>query len=618
VVAVLDVVPNGPAVAEEGVARRAAEGKLPIPEIRTPAGVRRLPSLSGGFQQTARDALAASQAAKASAAAPPPPDVGAGTLGCRRRNPDGNVRVNQDCTFRRQAEETIESNPADPTNLVAGQNDARVGFNHCGFDYSFNSGATWGDGQPPFFQRLNDPASLEPTPADPNRHTITGSPGTLHTYDASSDPALAFDADGRAFYSCVLFDINTTATALLVTSSPPGAGGSFYNNVPTAGPNFVVAEDNSSRVVHDKEFVAADFFAASPNRNNVYVTWTVFRFSPDCGPQPNPGAEERYCSAPIFGSMSTDHALTWSTPEEISGASNALCFFGDFFDPTRPPDTCDFNQGSDPTVLPNGDLVVVFNNLNTPPNDPNGQQLSVRCRPAGSSPAGTARLNCVPPARVGSDVITGEPQCDFGRGPEECIPGAYIRTNDYPRVALNRDNGHLFAAWQDYRTGEFDIQVAQSSDGGSTWTEARAPVNPDRGRDHYFPAIDVAGARGQPASRQNREVVGVSYYRTDRVPGEDATPPGGFAPGQAGVQAGNSDYYLAGGLGLATPYRDRQLSPGFPPPDGIQEGFNGDYSGLVIVNGAAHPIWSDTRNPAAPGQGVARDEDVFTAIVGVP
>jgi hypothetical protein len=616
-VAAFNLVPRGSAIAADGVAKRAAQGRLPVPRIKTRAGTRRVPSLSAALQQSARDELAGEQADRASGAEPPLA-VGNGTVGCPRRNPDGDIRVNQDCTFRRQAEEIVKFNPADPTNLVAGQNDARIGYNHCGFDFSLNNGATWGDGVPPFFQRLNDPASLAPTAADRNRHTILGGSGTAHTYDAASDPALAFDADGRAFYGCVLFDVNSNGSALIVTSSPPGAGGSFYNNVPEAGRRFIVAEDNNSRVLHDKEFIAADFYAGSPNRDNVYVTWTVFRYSAACGPQPNPGPDERYCAAPIFGSMSTDHGLTWSTPEEISGSSNSLCFFGDAFDPSRPAHACDFDQGADPTVLPNGDLVVIFNNSNTPADDPNIQQLSVRCHPTGTSPAGSAHLNCAPPARVGADVVDGEPQCDFGRGPEECIPGAFIRTNDYPRIALNRDNGRLYATWQDYRTGEFDVQLAQSSDGGATWTEARAPVNPDRGRDHYFPAVDTRSSPAGGGRDVGSDVVGVSYFRTDTVPGESAGPPNGYAPGQPGVQAGSSDYDLAGGSALGTPYRSKQLSPAFPPPDGVQDGFNGDYSGLVIVNGVAHPIWSDTRNPAAPGQGVARDEDVFTAIVGLP
>ena len=53
---------------------------------------------------------------------------------------DGNVRVNQDCTFRGQAEEIIKFNPADPNNLIAGMNDGRIGFNHCAFAWSTDAG----------------------------------------------------------------------------------------------------------------------------------------------------------------------------------------------------------------------------------------------------------------------------------------------------------------------------------------------------------------------------------------------------------------------------------------------------------------------------------------------
>ena len=69
------------------------------------------------------------------------------------------------------------------------------------------------------------------------------------------------------------------------------------------------------------------------------------------------------------------------------------------------------------------------------------------------------------------------------------------------------------------------------------------------------------------------------------------------------------------------PYNFTVLSPVFPPPDGSQAGFNGDYSGLTISRGEeAHPIWSDTRNtdPFAPLNGVTHDEDIFTDNVGLP
>jgi len=69
-----------------------------------------------------------------------------------------------------------------------------------------------------------------------------------------------------------------------------------------------------------------------------------------------------------------------------------------------------------------------------------------------------------------------------------------------------------------------------------------------------------------------------------------------------------------------TPFDFKVVSPVFPPPNGIQSGFNGDYSGLTINKGAdAHPIWSDTRNVNPyPQNGVVNDEDIFTDNVGLP
>src|SRR5204863_7312072 len=111
----------------------------------------------------------------------------------------------------------------------------------------------------------------------------------------------------------------------------------------------------------------------------------------------------------------------------------------------------------------------VFNNGNTP--GLVNQTLNGLCHPSGSSTSGTAHLNCGNPTKVGDDVIAGEPQCDFGRGPEECIPGAFVRTNDFPRIVTNAQNRHLYAVWQDYRAGRYDIVMSRSTDGGATWHE---------------------------------------------------------------------------------------------------------------------------------------------------
>jgi hypothetical protein len=620
------------------VLRDAATGKLlpqSIPvQVKDQTLNRRLAWISAGALASAEQRLEGADATSDADLVGQTPNS---AIGCGTRNTNGNVRVNQDCSFRRQAETDITFNPADPTNLLAGQNDSRVGFNQCGIDWSTDSGAHWGDLLPPFRQHSNAP-ELD------GFHTIQGQAGTLHTYDAASDPTTAFDAAGKGYFSCVMFDVFTNANAVLVMQSPAAAKGSSFFNIGQFGPTWVVVEDNSgtgftTAVFHDKEFITTDTSSASGAArkggapNSVYVTWTVFFFDNRCGGG-HPGGG--YCQSPIYGALSTNGGRTWSPPEEISGNSASLCFFGNFFDPRLDEHKCDFNQGSDPVVLPDGRLVVPFMNGNTPAGNPNGQQLAVVCSPSGTTDtqahAQAARLNCGAPQKVGDDFLVSqdlsnpasEPLCNFGRGPEECIPGAFIRTNDFPRSAVNTSNGDVYVGWQDYRNGEFDIQLAKAtvSAGGVLSVTQLGTVNADRGADHYFAAIDVDEGSGK---------VGASYYRTDRVPGENTTPAGGFSPcpgsaagptpGLSTCQSGVGDRLSIYGLGagVSTPFAFVVLSPSFVAPDGAQRGFNGDYSGLTITpNGIAHPSWSDTRNSAISGNGVVHDEDHFTDAVTLP
>src|SRR4051794_8031851 len=280
----------------DAVLAGAAKGQLHAATVTetTPSGattVKTLPFISDATLAAAQDALGVTAGDERAEGADATGDIaldgssGAGgsttgsgpahTLGCGARTSSGNARVNQDCTFRRQAEEDITYNPLDSKNLLGGQNDSRVGFNQCGIDFSTNNGKNWGDLLPPFRQKLNEPDAQEPTASDPNRHTIDGGPGTEHTYDAGSDPAMAMDALGRGYFSCVTFDVASNASGLYVTQSPPGAEGSFFFN--WTARQWTVAEDNDGLIFHDKNFVTADRYASSPNAGNVYVTWTVFK-----------------------------------------------------------------------------------------------------------------------------------------------------------------------------------------------------------------------------------------------------------------------------------------------------------------------------------------------------
>ena len=153
-------------------------------------------------------------AAPASAAQSQPRTPASATAGCPNRYVGGgtsggpNVKVNQDCSLRRQAEEVVAINPTNPNNLIAGQNDSRVGFNHCGYDFSFDGGKTWGDMVPPFYQ-----------------FTL----GDGHTADACSDPTATFDSVGNAYIGGLLFEVADSPNAFVVAKSNAGIGGAFYH-----------------------------------------------------------------------------------------------------------------------------------------------------------------------------------------------------------------------------------------------------------------------------------------------------------------------------------------------------------------------------------------------------
>ena len=519
---------------------------------------------SGGVEVTFNDERA-EMAGGTAGSSDLPPDATATALGCANRGSTTNPRLNQDCTFRRQAEEKVAVNPTDPTNIVAGQNDSRVGFNHCGFDYSLNGGATWGDGQPPFFQHLSPLG---------------------HTYDAASDPALTFDGNGRAWYSCVLFDVNTNASGLFVAPSTPALKGSAYANVAAGASPFVVAEDATGQHFYDKEFIAGD---QRPGNTSVYVTFTDFQVANNCRRNTNKGG---LCQSPILISKWTGSG--WSAPVQISGNS-PLCVGGNTFNPQIPANACNFNQGSFPVVLPNGDVYVVFNNYNTPTLV--DQQLGVRVHVSGNT------LTADPPVQVGLDDETNVALCDFGRGPEQCVDSLDIRSQDFPALAVDPTNAnHLMATWTDTRSaavkGNYDVVVSDSTDGGATWS--------DHGG--HGVALATTGAFFEPSvAITSGGTPVVSMYRANTAQHTSAVGDGTFGYGYE-VRSGAS-------FGGYQPASDGQAYPS-PEANGAQQGFLGDYSSVAAAptGNTAYMVWSDTRNVASVGP----DEDVFVFKLALP
>jgi hypothetical protein len=516
-----------------------------------------LPHPSGGTEVTFNEErnLGADNTASSDA----PPDATVSALGCSNRGSATNPRVNQDCTLRRQAEEQVVVNPFDASNVIAGQNDSRVGFNKCGFDYSLDGGTTWGDGLPPFQQHLS----------------LIG-----HTYDAASDPALTFDGTGRAWYSCVLFDINSNASGLAVVPSTPALKGAAYSNVGAGPSRFVVAEDASGAHFFDKEFIAGDH---RPGNTSVYVTFTDFQSANTCRGK---GNQAGFCDSPIFISKWTGSG--WTAPLEISGTS-PMCVGGQTFDQHETPNACNFDQGSFPVVLPNGDVYVTFSNFNTP--SLVDQQMGVLVHVNGNTLTPTA------PVRVGLDNENSAALCDFGRGPEQCVDSINIRSDDFPALSLDpTDASHLVAAWTDTRaatgSGNYDVVVSESHDGGMTWTD----------RNGGGTVLTTSGAFFEPSvavSSGGTTVASMYHANTARhtTTVGDGTYGYGFE-----VKSGGS-------FGGYQPASDGQSYPS-PQANPTQAGFLGDYSSAAAgpSGNTVYLVWSDTRNSNST---LGPDEDVF-------
>jgi hypothetical protein len=506
-----------------------------------------------------------------------------------------NIRANQDCSLRRQAEVTIVHNfIGGGKNILIGQNDSRLGYNRQGVDYSFDTGGHWGDFQPPTTQTNKMPS---------HGGGCTGA-GDQWTFDAVSDPALAFDGDGAAYFSAVSFDfINDGFTNIFVTKSNPGLKGTFFHTPDSSFGSLQEYLDCPYGIPHDnfddplfsddKEFIAADNWASSPYRGNVYVTWTIFDFH--CG------GGGFYCASPIFFSRSTDGGATWSSPLEISGNSS-VCNLGDLFDPSRDPHDCDFSQGSDPLVGPDGTIYVAFNNANTTKHCAKGQSAVCQQLFVKSTNGGTTWSD---PVRVAFDFAR-EPvnglDGALGNGCplfRQCLPPNGYRVSDFPSISIDSSTGKLAVFWDDMRNGDTgdcaasagcntDVFMSISNDGGANWN-ATQQVDPNTTAQYYpWGGVDSDGN------------LYVMYY--DRKYGSCES-------------TGCLDVTLASSSNDGASWTRQRITTSSMPnltdvTNPVQQGFIGDYNGLDIAAGNVIITWSDTR-----GLNGTIEEDAYFAKV---
>jgi hypothetical protein len=448
-------------------------------------------------------------------------------------------------------ETSIAVNPTDPANLIGGANDYQLGINPGGHvtesilsraHVSLDGGRTWSS-----YPIRDDSA-----------------------YQATGDPAVAFDADGHAYYATLGFRFvgpsNATSPDVLVANS--GDRGKTWASSTVARGSGVFTSVGD---LLDKEYVAAW------GHGNAIVTYGDFR----------QGQKGSFVSSRIYATVTHDYGQTWTTPRVISGALM-------------------FAFVAVPTVGPDGSVTVAFLNTTDLRSGRDDYEV-VQIDPA----TGAARNAPVKVATV-IDGTTDYPVAD-GRQTYQDSQFRSWAAGNITADPVRR--GHLAVVWSDMRNSatpapadpyaavtNSDVVVAQSFDGGATWA---APVAVAAHGDQFQPwgAYDSSGRLRIGAFDRSADPANHRYtYSLATEASSGSLAFGGWAT----VSTSASDP-TKGDRWFAT-----TANPAFPSATR----FLGDYSNIAAVpGGGVAAYWTDLREQACFAGGCGHGEDAYFAQV---
>lgn len=473
------------------------------------------------------------------------------------------VTVNQDTAAAAQNETAIAVDPNNPNRVVGAANDyvtrtwtctisgtpcSALGDGYSGTYFSNDGGKTWCCA-----------SALDGT----SQGTLI--PGVTHlsggSYDASGDPALAFDSRGAVYYAGLGFDRLSPPNTVAVNRGTFDGSGNL-----TWGPPTFINPTTTSAIFNDKEWIAADAHASSPFRDRVYVTWTRYIFNAHTG---------NYIQSPIDFVFSTDGGHTFSSPQLISG--NVL-----------------YSQGSRPVVGPDGTLYVFWDG-------------ATRLATSDS----TWMVKSTDGGATWSKPVAVSPLVDISTPAD-----AVFRVNSFPAADV-APNGNLYAAWStqvsDSSGGHAAAVYSKSTDGGATWS-APALIFPaldaqnrtaigypapglttsdTRRVDTFFPAVAISSSGRVYLSAYAADVV--SPWQTCAKPASP-TAVGRINCLALGPYVNNArlDYAVAdlstntSNLVTTQPINTRYQFGG---------GFFGDYTDIAVgSDNTFHALWTDSNN----------------------
>jgi hypothetical protein len=413
-----------------------------------------------------------------------------------------------------ELDSTIAVNPLNPLNLVAGSKVyGYTRFRRAAVYVSTDGGRTWS-------------AALVPG---------------MEQYNASSNPVVAFDRRGNAYYAALAFNECCSAQQAPAAALPPGSApamaansGIYVHRSPAQLVNGKLVAGLSwtqhvrlpdphagSAWIHDRPWLAVGRDPVVAGRDNLYLSETLF---------------DTYGRPGIWFQRSTDGGLTWSNALRLTGANESV-------------------QGSVVATDPRTGAVYVawYDYLRE------AQRLR-RSIDGG--------LTFEPAQTVAAVSVLPSP-----------LPGERFRTNSFPALAVT-PCGNIYLVWADYRRGNADIYAQRSRDGGRIW-QGPVRINDDAGTHHQFlPAIGVNAAGKLAVSwYDNRDDPANHQYTIYAAIAEDGS--------------GALDALFGGAARIANTRVGDQLND---PNVGISVAGNiGDYMGVAVgPTGVVHPMWMGT------------------------
>ncbi|MDM7913931.1 MAG: FlgD immunoglobulin-like domain containing protein [Candidatus Eisenbacteria bacterium] len=324
------------------------------------------------------------------------------------------------------------------------------------------------------------------------------------THYAVGDPSLAFDADGRLYWTYLASLVDDTHTDIFLAQCDPATG-----EVLPGYPVNISAQTGFESCT-DKEWLAVDSWPGSPFANRLYVTWTDM------------GSGCSFANDNQRFTYSTDHGLTWATKQTLATGSSwpvsmAVASNGDVYvayhgwtQIATEPGTgfvkmvrstnggASFAPATDP--FPPGSASITTNIDRDLPHVRFWLQGSLQAwiLPDPHAPSHLAVIACDDPE---NDFSSGDPSdvmiarsTNSGQTwtvPQRVESSASGLLQVMPSAAVDRTTGNIAVTWYDNREGGvnadgnylLDTYAAVSTDGGASFLDAfrisDVPFDPD-------------------------------------------------------------------------------------------------------------------------------------------